>query len=324
MRAILYKNQDQGFILSDNFERGDSRPDEIDVRVNAAALNKRDEFILQGMYPGITENVILGSDAAGWWKDQRVLINPGLQWGNSQRVQSSDFNILGMPTHGTFSEWVKVPQQNVYPVPTHLDWEQAAALPLAGLTAYRALFARGELKPGQKVLVTGGGGGVALLCIQMAKAIGASVFATTGSEEKRGRLKDFGINGTVNYRELEWDKELKKAHGSFDLIIDSAGGDGLKKLIGLTKPGGNIVIYGGTKGKSDGISPQLIFWRQLNIMGTSMGSDRDFREMLELVEQHGIVPVVDSVYPLEEFGRALERLKSKEHFGKVVIKIHES
>lgn len=321
MKAIVFEDLESGFRFRDDFKRPNARPDEIEVEVYAAALNKRDDFIIKGLYPGLKEEVIMGSDASGVWKGKTVLINPGINWGDSQEVQSRDYQILGMPSHGTFAEWVRVPQQNVYPAPGHLTKQEVAALPLAGLTAYRALFSRGKLQSGQRVLITGGGGGVAITCIQMALAAGAEVFSTTGSPEKQDRLADLGVKATADYREKNWNKILLENHGSFDLIIDSAGGEGLQKLIGLAKPAGNLVLYGGTTGKSDGISPQIIFWRQLNIMGTSMGSDRDFREMLDFVTKHKVRPVVDSVHPIEDFQSALKRLQSPNHFGKVVLQI---
>nr|MBS0038038.1 zinc-binding dehydrogenase [Saprospiraceae bacterium] len=323
MKAIVFENLEKGFCFREDVKRQSARPDEIEVQVSSAALNKRDDFVIKGLYPGLVEKVIMGSDASGIWKGRAVLINPGINWGDSQEVQSRDYQILGMPSHGTFAEWVKVPQQNVYPAPDHLDKHEAAALPLAGLTAYRALFSRGKLQSGQKVLISGGGGGVAMTCIQMALAVGAEVYATTGSLEKQEKLIDLGVKSAVDYGKEDWDKTLQKSFGNFDLVIDSAGGDGLKKLIGLVKPAGNLVLYGGTKGKSDGISPQIIFWRQLNIMGTSMGSDRDFREMLELVTKHKIRPVIDSVFPLDDFQSALDRLRSPHHFGKVVLQVAE-
>lgn len=323
MKAVVYKNPDQAceYIEDFNFEGG--RADLKEVNLYAAALNKRDDFILKGLYPGIKNNVILGSDGAGYSEGQKVLINPGLNWGSNESYQSDDFQILGMPNHGTFADKINIPSSNIRSIPPHLSMEEAAALPLAGVTAYRAVFTKGDLLEGQKILVTGGGGGVALTCIQFAIATGAGVFATTSSAEKIKKLSEMGVSFIANYQEENWDKGLKSESGLFDLIIDGAGGDGLAKLIGLLKPGGKLVIYGGTKGKSNDISPQLIFWRQLHLMGTSMGSISDFQNMLHFVKAHQIRPVIDSVFELKDYEKAFERMRSGSHFGKIVLKVQE-
>lgn len=323
MKAVVFRNQEKGCEYRADFELPDENSDWKEVKLYTAAMNKRDDFILKGLYPGIKNDVVLGSDGAGYCDDQKVLINPGMNWGTNEAFQSEDFYILGMPGHGTFSEKIRVPASNIRSIPPHLSMEEAAALPLAGVTAYRAVFTKGDLREDQKVLITGGGGGVALNCIQFALAAEAEVFATTGSKEKKDKLSAMGVRHVVNYKEEKWDKTLKSEAGLFDLIIDSAGGDGLAKLIGLLKPGGKLVIYGGTKGKSNDISPQVIFWRQLQIMGTSMGSISDFQNMLHFVKAHQVKPVIDSVFDLKDFHKAFDRIRSGDHFGKIVLRIRD-
>lgn len=325
MKAVVFISREKGAEYQANYScpEIDNPPDGyVKVDLTAAALNKRDDFILKGKYPGIRPNVILGSDGAGLLNGKRVFFNPGINWGDDEAVQSVNYHILGVPTHGTFASSVLVPKENVFFVPNHLNFVEAAALPLAGLTAFRALFTRGELKSGEKILVTGGGGGVAQMCIQFAVAVGAQVYSTTGSTDKFEQLEKLGVAGVKNYNTYDWDKELLKSDGPFDLIIDSAGGDGFQKLISLLKPGGRMVIYGGTHGKAHNVSPQIIFWRQLNILGSTMGSPSDFESMVEFIDAHKIKPVIDNIYPLEDFRSAFDRINSGKHFGKIVLRIN--
>lgn len=295
--------------------------DEAIVHIKAAALNHRDLFITQGQYAGIRVPCVLGSDGAGIWKDQPVVLYPALEWGDQEAYQSKNFRVLGMPEHGTFAEQISIPRQNIYPMPAHLSWAQAAAVPLAGLTAWRILFSRCQLKPGENVLITGIGGGVALMAMQMAVAAGAKVFVTSSSAEKITQALALGAQGGVNYRETGWEKQLKQLAGGFDVIIDSAAGDGFALLPGLCNPGGRIGLYGGTLGKINGLSMQIVFWKQLSILGSTMGSPQEFQAMLTFVAQHKIVPVVDSVFPLSEGAKAFERMEKGVQFGKVVLHI---
>ncbi|MDX5346615.1 MAG: zinc-binding dehydrogenase, partial [Hymenobacteraceae bacterium] len=250
-----------------------------------------------------------------------VLINPNINWGDSEKAQSQEYTILGLPTNGTFAEYVCVAADRVHPKPAHLTFEQAAALPLAGLTAYRALFTRAQLQPAEKVLITGAGGGVALFAIQFAIAAGAEVYVTSGSDEKIARAKEMGARGGINYRQDDWFKQLKKEAGLFDVIIDSAGGDQFAHLVDLAAPGGRIAFYGGTLGKINNLIPGRIFWKQLSILGSTMGSDADFKNMLAFVAKHKLVPEVDSVFPLSETEQAFRKMDAGKQFGKIVIKI---
>jgi len=295
--------------------------DEVVVQLHAAALNHRDVYIMQGSYAGIQYPVILGSDGAGTYRGKAVIINPTLDWGDNPTVQGKNFQILGMPTNGTFAEAVTVPKKNLFPKPEHLTWEQAAALPLAGLTAWRALFTRCGLRSGERVLVSGIGGGAALFALTFAVTAGASVWVTSGSADKIERAISLGAKSGVNYKDADWDKQLKRDAGGFDVIIDSAGGDGFAALVGLCNPGARIGVFGGTAGKINGLSPQMIFWKQISIYGSTMGSPADFKGMLQFVNKHHIIPVVDSVLPLREGNVAMERMTSGAQFGKLVLKI---
>lgn len=308
-------------------------PGQAIVQLKAAALNHRDVFIEQGLYPGIKLPVTPGSDGAGVvaavgheadaaWLGREVIINPALDWGPDPRAQGASFRILGMPDAGTFAEQIAIPVANIAAKPAHLTWEQAAALPLAGLTAWRAVFTRAQLRAGERVLVTGIGGGAALFALQFARAAGAEVWVTSSSPEKLARAQALGAQGGVNYRDADWSEQLlKAAGGAFDVIVDSAGGEGFTKLVDCTKPGGRIVFFGATVGNPKLFEMRKCFFRQINVLGTTMGSPVDFAGMTALVNAARIVPTVDTVFPLAETERALRHMEAAAQFGKIVLTI---
>lgn len=288
------------------------------VDIKAAALNHRDVWITKGMYPNIREGVILGSDGCGIYEGESVIINPNNDWGNNPKVQGRNYHILGLPTDGTFAEKVLVKKDKIHAKPSHLSFEEAAALPLGGMTAYRALFTRAGLQKGERVFISGVGGGVALFAFQFALAAGAEVWVSSGSDEKIQKSIEMGAKGGVNYKNVDW-KSFAKKEGGFDVIIDSAGGEGFNNLIRVANSGGRICFYGGTRGNIPSLNPQKIFWKQLSILGSTMGTDNDFKNMLDFVCQNAIVPVVDSVFPLEEGQKAFDRMDKGLQFGKIVL-----
>lgn len=291
------------------------------VKLEAAALNHRDVWIQKGLYAGIKYPTILGSDGAGTTEDgQSVIINPSINWGNDQRFQGKTYEILGLPMDGTFAEYVKVPKENIVAKPEHLTFEQAAALPLAGLTAYRALFTRCQAKAGDKVLISGIGGGVALFAMQFALAAGCEVWVTSGSEEKIAKAVSMGTKGGFDYRTEGWSKTATATTGGFDCVIDSAAGKGFAELVKVCRPGARLCFYGGTTGALSGISPQIVFYKQLTIMGSTMGSTEEFNAMVAFVDEHKIVPVVDEVFTLENGNAAMKKMDEGKQFGKLVIK----
>lgn len=304
------------------------------VSLKAAALNRRDYWITQGMYPGITTPVVLGSDGAGVvsavgdgvdgsWVGREVVINPGLEWGNTQEAQAGEFHILGLPRDGTFAEEVSVPASALHAKPEHMDWSEAAALPLAGLTAYRALFSQGGLKEGETILITGIGGGVATFALQFAVAAGAKVWVTSSSNEKIERAVSLGAQGGFDYRAEDWAKQLLEKAGAVNLTIDSAGGKGYSGLIDVAAPGGRIVNYGATAGPPEKLDMFKIFWNQLRLQGSTMGSPADFESMLQFVSEKSIKPIVDSVQPLDAVNDALAQMKVSPQFGKYVLKVSD-
>jgi len=299
-----------------NVEGPKSQKNHSIIDLHASALNHRDVWITKGMYPGIVTPIILGSDGVGKVDGKNVIINPGINWGANESVQSNDFEVLGLPRNGTFAEKICIENKYIYSKPEHLSILEAAALPLAGVTAYRVLFSRCQLKSTDKVLVTGAGGGVALMAIQFALANGCEVHVTCGSDEKLGRAIELGVSGGYNYKKEDWYKDVK-VH--FDIIIDSAGGDSFQHLVKLCAPGARIGFYGATLGKYNNLNPQLLFWRQVSILGSTMGSDADFKSMLDFVSKNKIHPIIDEVFDLKDGAKAFDKMAAGKQFGKIVL-----
>lgn len=330
MKALVLTSKEDGVVFQPDYPTPAPGPGEVLVKIRAAALNHRDVWITKGMYAGIKYPTVLGSDGVGdivgvgegvdaGLTGQTVILNPNVGWGDNERHQLRSYSILGLPKDGTLAEYVVVGADRVRAKPGHLLIEQAAALPLAGMTAYRALFGRAGLQPHEKVLINGVGGGVALFAMQFAVAAGAQVYVTSGSEEKIARAVAMGAKAGANYREEGWHKAFAKAHGEMDVIIDSAGGNGFAALVDILAFGGRIAFYGGGQGNINNLNPQKLFWKQGSILGSTMGSDREFAAMVDFVEKHGIVPVVDSVYALEDGKSAFAHMANGAQFGKIVV-----
>jgi NADPH:quinone reductase-like Zn-dependent oxidoreductase len=306
---------------------------QICVKIKRAAFNRRDVFITHNLYPGIALPATLGSDGTGEVAalgegvsgpavGTPVVIDPEIGWDDTLgHAYPNGGSVLGMPVEGTFAEYIVVPAQNVYPKPAALSDEEAAAIPLAGLTAYRAAFTRGRLAKDDVVLITGVGGGVQSFVLLYVKHVGARAIVTSGSDEKLERAKALGADVAINYKsDPDWHKSVRKASGGGPtLIVDSTGGETFGKCLDIVRTFGRVVTYGGTTGDSK-IRPFSIFWKQIDVLGSSMGSPSDFKGMLALFES-GLRPIVDRVYPMEEAASAAQRLWQNEQFGKVVLAI---
>ncbi len=304
----------------DEIDRPAPSENDVLVRVRAAAFNRRDVFITQGLYPNIQLPKTLGSDGAGVIEATReeVVIDPMIGWGDDPNVWRADATILGMPHDGTFAQYVSVPKANVHPKPRALSMEEAAAIPLAGLTAYRATFTRGELKPGETILIPGIGGGVQTFVLLFAKATGARTIVTSGNNDKLDRAKALGADVTINYSETpEWQKTLKR--GEVDIVVDSSGGDTLAKAVSVLRPGGRLVIYGGTRTEAT-LKLFPVFWNHIDIRGTSMGNPSDFAAMLKMFEGD-LRPAIDRVYDMNDVVAAADRMAKADQFGKIVLRI---
>ncbi|GHB53379.1 quinone oxidoreductase family protein [Persicitalea jodogahamensis] len=336
MNAAVLEEVNQPLIVRET-EKPDPGKGEVLVKLKTAALNHRDVWIQKGRYANITTPITLGSDGAGvvvevgegvseYWLDKEVIINPSQGWGDNPAFYGDDFSILGMPENGTFAEYIKVDHHYLVHKPKHLSFVEAACLPLAGLTAWRAMMSRGGFRPGNRVLITGAGGGVALFVAQFAVASDAEVWVTSGSDSKIRKAINLGVKGGVNYKEPTWHRDLlaktqgpKK--GYFDTIIDGASGPGFARLVDVAAPGATICFYGGTNGNITDLVPAKIFFKQLNIHGTTMGTRQEFEEMIGFVEEKEIKPIVDEVFALDDVEMALRRMEDGEQFGKIVLQI---
>lgn len=334
MQAVVLPGKDRPLEIQEveipNLNEGEAL-----VRIKAAAFNRRDYWIQKGQYAGLKYPIILGSDGSGIvekvasssdqsWIGQEVVINPSVNWGDNEAFQSKEFSILGLPQHGTFAEYVKIGVENLHRKPKHLSFEEAACFPLAGLTAFRALFTRSALKSREKLLVVGVGGGVSSFALLMAKAIGAEVYVTSGDSNKIERAKSLGASGGVNYNDKNWADQLKEMAGGFDVIIDSALGEGFAHHLDLSNPGGRIVLFGGTAGNIPELNARKIFWKQLSILGTTMGSASDFEKLINFIDEHKLKPIIDSVYSFKEAEKAINLMEESTQFGKIVLKMDAS
>ena len=308
------------------------QPGEVRVRLETSALNRRDYWMTLGMYPGMKLPCVPGSDGAGVVDmvgegvdgsavGSEVLVYPAREWGDDQRCFGADFRVLGMPDQGTFAEYICVPAGDVYTRPGHLNWAQSAAVPLAGLTSWRAAVTHGEVGPGQKVLVTAAGSGVSSFSILWCVHRGADVYVTSGTEAKIETAKANGAIDGVSYRDEDFCKQLKAKSGGFDVIIDSAGGDAMNALLNTLKPAGRYVFFGATLGNaSKGLEMAKLFFRHIRIQGTTMGSPEEFRAMVEFVSEKKIEPVVDRVLPVESAVEAHQLMADYSQTGKIVLR----
>ncbi|MBX2901305.1 MAG: zinc-binding dehydrogenase [Cyclobacteriaceae bacterium] len=304
--------------------------DQVLVRLHYAALNHRDLWLQQDSSPA--QPTILGSDGCGVIEDvgedadpllvgAEVIINPSLNWGTNPIVQGDSFKILGYPDAGTFSDYICISKKQIFEKPEHLSFEESAAVPLAGLTAYRALFSKARLRAKEKVLITGIGGGAALWAMQFAVAYQARVYVTSSSQEKIEKAKSLGAIQGFNYTDPEWAKQALKEAGGFDIVIDSAGGPQFSQLFELMIPGGRIAIFGRTAGNIPDVPTRLLYWKQISIHGSTMGTRDEFLSMLDLLESRNLKPVIDQVFQLEQINDAFQRMKAANQFGKIVVKI---
>jgi len=317
-------------------------PEEVVLQVRAAALNHLDLWVRLGR-PGMDLAFphVLGSDAAGIVAEvgdgvqglapgDEVILNPGLPCGRCEacrRGQQSEcerYTIVGLGRWGTFAERLAVPADRLRPKPAHLDWHQAAALPLAHLTAWRMLMTRARLGAGETVLIHGIGGGVALAALQLAKLAGAWAIVTSSSDEKLRRADRLGADATVNYRaEPDVAKAVVGATGGrgVDVVVDTVGAATWPVDFAAVRRGGRIVNCGTTSGAEATTPLHALYWKQVTVLGSTMGSDEDFRRMLAAVEAGALAPVVHRTWPLEEAPAALACMEVGEQFGKIVLEI---
>lgn len=301
-------------------------PGEVRVDLVAAALNRRDWWIRRGGKVSLPQ--VLGSDGAGIVSavgagvegvatGDEVVINPSLDWGEDEEAPGPTFRILGVPDQGTYAERVVVGAHQLRPRPPRLTWAESAALPLAGLTAWRATVTHAQAGPGRTILVPGAGGGVATFVIQIARALGARVLVTTSSEEKLERARALGAEGGALYTDPGWPERI----GPVDAVVDSVGAAAWPGALACLKRGGRLVNFADTTGDRGEVDITRLYFEYQRIQGTTMGSPREFDALLAHVAGASWRPVVDSVFPLADAAGAHERLDAPDRFGKVVLAV---
>ncbi len=320
------------------------KPNEVLIKTEFSALNHIDIFIIKG-WPGLSLEMphILGSDGSGVIKEigsavttvsvgDRVTINPGLSCGKCYFCLSGkqnfckNFSIMGENQWGTFCEFFKVPEENALLIPKDFSFELAAAAPLTFLTAWRALTTQANLKREDFVLIHGAGGGVSTAAIQIAKYLGAKVITTTSDSNKKKKAEELGADYVINYKEnRDFGKtiysEITKKKG-VDVVLDSVGRDTFQNSLRLLRPGGCLVSPGATTGAISEIDIRQIFWKQLKVVGSTMSNQREFREVMTLIFQKKLKPIIDKVFPLNEVREAEKYLREGNQFGKVLLKIN--
>ncbi len=316
-------------------------PDEVLINVKAVAMNHLDLWVREGL-PGLKLEFpfTLGSDVAGviaevgaqvrdWQVGQRVTINPGWWCGRceyclaGQESLCVEFKIFGEHLPGGYAEFIRVPARNLLSIPDDFSFEEAAAAPLAFLTAWRALITQARVIPGDDVLILGVGGGVASAALQVAKLVGARVFATSSSDAKLKRAQELGADILINSKEKEFEREVWRITNKrgVDVVFDSIGAATWLKSIRALRKGGRLVTVGATSGPNPTEEIRLIFWKQISIIGSTMSTQKEFREVMKLVFRRQLKPVIDKIFPLEEARAAHERLARGEQFGKIVLKV---
>lgn len=297
-------------------------PGWVTVRLKAAALNWHDVLVRQGKYSSPLPHV-LGADGAGIRTDtgDEVLVLPSLWWGDREAAPGSRWEILGDHQCGTYAELVRVPTECVAPKPRGLNWEQAAALPLVGLTTYRALFTRGRLRSGENILVLGAGGGVATMAVMLAAAAGATVTVTSSSTSKIEQAQDLGAADGVLYTDPDWPdaaRRLTPGGQGYDLVLDSVGT--WEQSVSALRPGGRVVVLGASRGEHASLDVRPFYFGQYELIGTTMGSPMDFAGLLSFMNTHSVRPVpVGAVFPLAEAAAAHKHLELGSGFGKIVL-----
>jgi NADPH:quinone reductase-like Zn-dependent oxidoreductase len=302
-------------------------PGEVLVRLHASALNHLDVWIRKGL-PSVPKPRILGADGAGVVAalgdgvtgpepGDRVVLNPGVEAGGGQ------IHVIGEHGDGTNAELIAVPATTVHPIPEGLSFEEAAAFPLVFETAYRMLVTRAGLREDEWVLAWGIGGGVSTAALAIAKAFGARVLVTSSSDAKLERAQELGADATVNHATGDVRAAAKEATGGrgIDVVIESVGEATWATSLQVAAPGGRITVCGATSGPNPPAALHRVWWKQLSILGSTMGTAEDFAGAYELVASGRALPVVDSVLPLEEIRTAHERLEAGEQLGKIVLTI---
>jgi NADPH:quinone reductase-like Zn-dependent oxidoreductase len=340
MKAVVF-NQHGGPEVLQYVDVPDPRPGpgEVLIEVKATSINHIDIFLRRGM-PGIKVPLpkIVGSDAAGIIRElgpdvsgltpgQRVTINPGITCGHCEFCsagfgsQCVSWAMVGENRDGAYAEFVVVPAHIVLPIPDHISFEEAAAAPLVFLTAWSMMVGKGNIRPGEDVLILGAGAGVGTAAIQIAKLVGCRVFATASNAEKLQRAKELGADFLINYTAEEFDKTIRDLTNKrgVDIVVDYIGADTWVRSLRSARRGGRVLTCGATTGFAPQTDLRHIFFRQVQVLGSTMGSHREFLDVMKCVFRGQLKPVIDRVLPLPEARKGHELIEQRAVFGKIVL-----
>jgi len=340
MKAVFFERHGESDVLRyGEVPEPAVAPGQAVVRVKACALNYLDIWVRRG-WPGLKlemphwcgadvagEIAAVGAGVSGWSAGQRVVIDPGINRVQDEYTRrgeasvSPGYHVLGEHTRGGAAEYVAVPAENLAPMPDGVDFPEAAAPLLAGLTAWRMLIHRAALKAGESVLVVGAGGGVNSLAIQIAKLAGAVVFAVASNAEKAAKAAALGADVVIDRSQADWVREVLRRTGKrgVDVVVDNVGRATLAASMQAVARGGRIVIVGNTSGPQAEIDIRFIFGKQISLIGSTMGNHQDFRAVTELLRQGKLKPVISRVVPLRDGIEAYRRMEEGRHFGKIVL-----
>lgn len=338
MKAVrIHQHGGPEVLRYENVPTPEISKDDVLIRVKACALNYLDLWARRGI-PGITLPLIpgcdvaglieeMGQDVEGWSKGDRVVINPGVSCDDCEYCKQGEdplcntYHIIGEHVDGGYAEFAKVPARNLMRIPEGFSFEEAAAAPLVFQTAWRALISRAHLRPGEDVLILGAAGGVGTACVQIAKLAGARVFAIASTDEKLKKLKELGADVLINHTESDFGKEVWRLTNKrgVDIVIDSIGEATWQKSLRSLARNGRLVTFGATTGPMPPTDIRLLFWRQLKIIGTTMGNRKEVADVMKLIWERRLRPVVDQVFPLQEAAKAQQMMENREQFGKLIL-----
>lgn len=311
--------------------------DDVLIRVRACSVNRLDIWLRSGMYqtdlPHILGSEIsgdvedIGSDVEGFKVGDRVLVYPGLIDETceycliGEESLCDQFGIIGSATNGGYAEYVTVPQQNVFLMPDSVSYNEAAAVPLVFLTAWHMLITRGQLRLGESVLIHAAGSGIGSAAIQIAKLCGATVFTTVGTDEKLAKAKEIGADYVINYKEKDFaDEIMAQTDGiGVNLVFEHTGAETFAKSVSSLKKNGRLVIAGATSGTKAELDIRKLYSRQISIIGSMLGSRRELYDILKLVGEKKLKPIIDCVLPLSQAREAHERMMDRKQFGKIIL-----
>jgi NADPH:quinone reductase-like Zn-dependent oxidoreductase len=317
MKAIrIHEDGGPEVLRYENAPDPEPGPDDVLIQLRAASLNRLDLWVRRGL-PSVPKPRILGADGAGVDESgRRVVINPGLEHGDR-------IIVIGEHMNGTHAELIAVPASNVYPIPDGVTFEEAAAFPLVFETVYRMLVTRAGLQAGEWVLVWGAGSGIGSATLVIGKALGARVITTSSSDAKLELARGLGADAVVNHETADVVEAVKEATGrrGVDVVVEHVGEATWHRSLQAVRPYGRIAVCGATTGPNPKAELHRVWWKQLTILGSTMGTKADFEGAYELVASRRARPVVDSVFPLAEARAAHERMESGEQFGKIILQI---